>query len=134
MTGNEQWDLYLIKEQKLMKQWKCQYDNLIQQILDKKIWINEIKSKKHQYNSNSSMEQVSEYFRKYQQWSKLFEKRNTTDALPKHEFWDHEILFIPEYLAKQLKMGVIRKLISLAASLMLFMPKKNGEFWLCVNY
>ena len=75
--------------------------------------------------------------------------------LPKHEPWDHEILFIPsktllfgplykhstkelkflkEYLAKQLKMGVIQKSTSPAASPMLFVPKKNGEFRLCVVY
>ena len=50
-----------------MNQQKCQYDNLIQQILDKRIWINETKNKKHQCNSNSSMEQVPKYSQEYQQ-------------------------------------------------------------------
>ena len=154
-TGDEQRDLYLIEEQKPANQRKCQYDSPIQQISDKRIRINEARSKEHQRNSNSSTEQVSEYPREYQQWSKLFEERNATDALPKHEPWDHEIPLIPgktppfgplykhsakelkflkEYLAKQLKMGVIRKSTSPAASPMLFVPKKNGELRPCVDY
>ena len=75
--------------------------------------------------------------------------------LLKHEFWDHEIFFIPnktllfkflykhsakelkflkKYLAKQLKIRIIQKLISLAVSFMLFVPKKNEEFQLCMDY
>ena len=138
-----------------MNQQKCQYDNPIQQILDKKIQINKIKNKKHQCNSNSLMKQIPKYFQKYQQWSKLFEKRNTTNALLKHKSWNHEIFFIPKktssfgllykhstkelkflkkYLAKQLKMKIIQKSTSPTTSLMLFVPKKNGELQPCMDY
>ena len=75
--------------------------------------------------------------------------------LLKHKPWNHEIFFIPnktllfgllykhsikelkffkEYLAKQLKIKIIQKLILLAVSPMLFVPKKNGKLQPCVNY
>jgi hypothetical protein len=75
--------------------------------------------------------------------------------LPKHSKWDHEITLMPgkelkfhwiyplneiqlealrKYLDENLKKGYIRPSTSLIGYLILFVPKKNGELRLYVDY
>ncbi|MDB5910846.1 MAG: pol protein, partial [Massilia sp.] len=91
----------------------------------------------------------------YWRYDKLFEERTGEDALPEHTRWDHEIPLEPgtqprfhkvyplnelqrrelkEYVQKALRKGHIRPSTSPAGHPILFVPKKNGELRMCVDY
>jgi hypothetical protein len=91
----------------------------------------------------------------YQKWKRLFEEEEGKAALPKHQPWDHEIKLVPgkeptfgpiyalsekelkvlrKYLDDNMAKGFIRKSESRAAYPILFVPKKDGELRLCVDY
>ena len=93
--------------------------------------------------------------REYQKWKRLFEEEAGKEALPKHQPWDHEIKLEPgkeptfgpiyaqsekelkalrKYLDDNMAKGFIRKSESRAAYPILFVPKKDGELRLCVDY
>jgi hypothetical protein len=90
----------------------------------------------------------------YQRYAKLFNEKLET-GLPKHSKWDHEITLMPgkkpkfyriyplnevqlealrKYLDENLKKSYIRPSISPTGYPILFVPKKNGELRLCVDY
>ena len=92
---------------------------------------------------------------KYSKWKPLFQEEENSNALPKHQPWDHEIRLEPgkqptfgpiyalsekelktlrEYLDENLARGFIRKSESPIGYLILFAPKKDGSLRLCVNY
>jgi hypothetical protein len=91
----------------------------------------------------------------YKEYESLFREAPANEALPKHQPWDHEIPiepgktppFGPLYQMSEKELGVLKKFIdenlakgfirpstSSAASPVLFVPKKNGDLRLCVDY
>lgn len=92
--------------------------------------------------------------KEYREYAGLF-KENEATALPKHQPWDHEISIqegvklkpgpmfpvsreqeeeLRQYIEKNLKKRYIRHSQSPMASPVLFVPKKNGKWRLCVDY
>jgi hypothetical protein len=90
----------------------------------------------------------------YAEFKPLFEE-NIKEALAEHQEWDHEIELVEgaklkpgpiypltrdqqeelkKYIKKNLEKGYIRPSNSPMASPILFVPKKNGELRLCVDY
>ena len=82
-------------------------------------------------------------------------KKSTTKALPKHQLWDHKILFeenekptfgpiykfstkefdvLRNYIDENFHKKFIRKSKSPTRYPILFAPKKNGKLKLCVDY
>ena len=93
--------------------------------------------------------------REYQKWKRLFEEEAGKEALPKHQPWDYEIKLelgkeptfgpiyaqserelkaLRKYLDDNTAKGFIRKSESRAVYPILFVPKKDGELRLCVDY
>ncbi|KFY32643.1 hypothetical protein V493_00008 [Pseudogymnoascus sp. VKM F-4281 (FW-2241)] len=91
----------------------------------------------------------------YKEYEQLFRKAPISEALPKHQTWDHvipieegksppfgplyqlsekELKVLKEYIDDNLKTGHIRPSTSSAGSPVLFVPKKDGSLRLCVNY
>lgn len=91
----------------------------------------------------------------YKEYEALFREGPRTEALPRHQPWDHEIPIEPgkeptfgpiyqlsekelkvlkEYIKENLEKGFIRPSSSPAASPILFVPKKDGSLRLCVDY
>ena len=90
----------------------------------------------------------------YKKWKNLFQKKELTKKLSKHQSWNHEIKFISKmkftfgflnaffetelknlrnYLNKRLKKGIINKFTSKTKYPILFTSKKNGKLHLCVD-
>jgi hypothetical protein len=90
----------------------------------------------------------------YRKYAKLFSGKLET-GLPEHSRWDHEIVLqagkepkfskcyplnekhreaLKEYLDENLKKGYIRPSQSPAGYPILFVPKKNGKYRLCVDF
>src|SRR5665213_3596868 len=93
--------------------------------------------------------------REYQRYHELFTEGLPETALPQHQPWDHEIPLevgkqprfgplyslsepklkaLREYLEGNLKKGFIRESQSPAGHPILFIEKKDGSLWLCVDY
>ncbi|KFY32054.1 hypothetical protein V493_00557 [Pseudogymnoascus sp. VKM F-4281 (FW-2241)] len=93
--------------------------------------------------------------RKRVQYEQLFRKAPISEALPKHQPWDHvipiekeksppfgplyplsekELKVLKEYIDDNLKTGHIRPSTSSAGSPVLFVPKKDSSLRLCVDY
>ena len=93
--------------------------------------------------------------KEYAQFRKLFEEETDATALPKHQPWDHEIVLeegkqptfnpiyalsekelrtLRDYIEVNIKKGFIRPSQSPAGYPILFVPKKNGDLRLCVDY
>ena len=91
----------------------------------------------------------------YKEYEFLFQEGLRIEALSNHQSQDYEIpiklgkspsfrliyqllekelAILKEYININLKKGFIRLSTSLAASLLLFVLKKNGKLRLCVNY
>ena len=91
----------------------------------------------------------------YKEYKSLFQEGPADEALPKHQPWDYEIPIEPgksptfgpiyqlsamelevlkKYIDENLAKGFIRPSISLAASPMLFVPKKDRTLRPCVDY
>ena len=106
-------------------------------------------------NKSKSRNALTRILDEYKQWKHLFLKEVTTKALPKHQTWDHEIIFessktltfepiyalfekklriLREYLNENLKKEFIRKSQSSTKYSILFVPKKDEKLRLCVDY
>jgi hypothetical protein len=93
--------------------------------------------------------------REYEEYRELFQEKERSQSLPKHQPWDHEIplekgqtpKFMPtyrlteqqltelrKYLDQNLEKGYIRPSTSSAGYPILFVPKKDGKLRLCVDY
>jgi hypothetical protein len=91
----------------------------------------------------------------YKEYEPLFQEGPRSEALPKHQPWDHEIPIeegksptfgpiyqlsekelgvLKGYIDENLEKGFIRPSTSSAASPILFVPKKDGSLRLCVDY
>jgi hypothetical protein len=91
----------------------------------------------------------------YQEYATLFEEEPEQDALPKHEEWDHSMPLLPgkqpvkqpvrplsaekleilrKYLDDNLRKGFIRESQSPAGYPILFVPKGENDWRLCVDY
>ena len=91
----------------------------------------------------------------YKEYESLFREGPTSEALPQHQPWDHEIPIekdksptfgpiyqlseselkvLKQYVDENLAKGFIRPSTSSAASPILFVPKKDGTLRLCVDY
>jgi hypothetical protein len=92
--------------------------------------------------------------KEYRRYAKLFSEKLET-GLPKHSKWNHEIILISskepkfhriyplnkvqlealrKYLDENLKKSYIKPSTSPIGYPILFVPKKNGELRLCINY
>ena len=92
---------------------------------------------------------------KYRQFKSLFNKAKGSEALPKHQPWDHEISIqegkqptfgpvysysekelatLREYLEENLTKGSIHESCSSAGYPILFVPKKNEKLHLYIDY
>ena len=101
-----------------------------------------------------SLPEMASVPKEFWEFADLCEKRGK-GSLPKHQPWDHEIPLIPGmqpafkpiyslsrtelealrgYIEKNLERGYIRPSSSPAGYPILFVPKKNGELRLCVDY
>lgn len=99
-------------------------------------------------------ERITEIPEEYSRYSKLFSEELET-VLPKHTRWDHEITLkdgkepelckayplnpkhteaLKEFLDENLRKGFIRPSQSPAGYPILFVPKKNGKWRMCVDY
>jgi len=91
----------------------------------------------------------------YKEYELLFFEGLKSEALPKHQSWDHEIPLEPgktlnfepiyqqfaaklqhlkKYIDKNLAKGFIQSFTSSATSLTLFVSKKDRKLRLCINY
>ena len=91
----------------------------------------------------------------YKKWRNLFQEKELTKELSRHQSWNHEIKLISEmkftfeslyaffetelkklrnYLNEELKKGIIRKSTSETGYPILFTSKKNEKFRLYVDY
>ena len=91
----------------------------------------------------------------YRDLHEVFEDKLDHEALPKHQPWDHaipiedgkeppfgpiyplteqELGVLRKYIAINLKKGFIRESILLAGSPVMFVPKKDSELRLYINY
>ena len=117
------------------------------------IWLQPTKGKT--LASSEPRPEPVEFEQHYPDYRDIAEEKFGLDSLPEHQPWDHKIEIrqgakppvskqypmspahqraLGEFVQKYAKKGYIRKSTSEYAAPILFVPKKNGELRLCVDY
>ena len=145
-----------IRERITMSQCQCRSNNMAPTEVDSPPSRRELCATSDEPEDQAQTSVLKQIPAAYKEYEHLFrEGPRTTEALPKHKPWDHEIPIEPgkvptfgpiyqlsekelkvlkEYIDENLAKGFIRPSTSSTASPVLFVPKKDGSLRLCVDF